>query len=87
MSFFFFLQKCLGFLKLNFLSLDFVKGLVHNNLSAILEKWKKAVDKVRTLGALMTFLSKSFDCLNHELRIGKRNVYGFALPALNLFPV
>lgn len=82
---FFFLQKCLGFLKLNFLSLDL--GLVHNNLSAILEKWKKAVDKVRTLGALMTFLSKSFDCLNHELRIGKRNVYGFALPALNLFPV
>ena len=36
------------------------------------------------LGALLTDLSKAFDCLGHELPIAKLNVYGFSLTALKL---
>ena len=51
---------------------------------ALLEKWKTAVDKGKVFGALLTNLSKAFDCLNQELHIAKLNAYGFTLPALKL---
>ena len=35
-------------------------------------------------GALLTNLSKAFDCLNHDLMIAKLNAYGFSLPTLRL---
>ena len=35
-------------------------------------------------GALLTDLSKAFDCLNHDFLIAKLNAYGFSLPALRL---
>ena len=35
-------------------------------------------------GALFTGLSKAFDCLDHELPIGKLNAYGFSVTALKL---
>ena len=50
----------------------------------MLEKWKNAVDKGKVFGALLTDLSKAFDCLPHELIIVKLNAYGFKLPALKL---
>ena len=53
-------------------------------LLALLEKWKTAVDKGKVFGALLTNLSKAFDCLNQELHIAKLNSYGFTLPALKL---
>ena len=53
-------------------------------VSNLLEKWKNSVDKGKAFGALLTDLSKAFDCLNHELLTAKLNTYGFTLPALRL---
>ena len=46
-------------------------------LLIMIEKWKKALDKKKTSGALTTDLSKAFDCLNHKLIIVKMQAYGF----------
>ena len=54
---------------------------------ALLEKWKRAVDSGQIFGALLTGLSKVFNCLDHELLIAKLNAYGFSLPALIVFGV
>ena len=48
----------------------------------MLEKWRKALDKRNIAGALLTDLSKAFDCLNHELLIAKLEAYGFNNSAL-----
>ena len=56
----------------------------HHCLLNLLEKWKNSVDKSKSFGALLTDLSKAFDCLDHELLTAKLNTYGFSLPALQL---
>ena len=52
-------------------------------LLTILEHLKSEVDKRKEFGALLTDLSKAFDCLLHELIIAKLNAYGSSLSAQN----
>ena len=48
------------------------------------EKRKSVVDKGKSFGALLTDLSKTFDCLSQELLLAKRHDYGFSIAALRL---
>ena len=56
----------------------------HYWLLPMLENWKSAVDKGKSLGALLTDLSKAFDCLSHELLPAKLHDHGFSIAALRL---
>ena len=80
----------IGFTYLN-INVNFAKGLMHNTekyflsffllcflyLESIVERRKENMDNGRKLGALMTGLSKSFDCLHHGLLIAKLEAYSF----------
>ena len=50
----------------------------------MLEHLKSEADKREVFGALLTDLSKGFECLSHELIIAKLNAYEFSLSALKL---
>ena len=46
---------------------------------------KSAVDKGKSFGALLTDLSKAFDCLSHNLLLlAKLHTCGFSIAALRL---
>ena len=50
----------------------------------MLEIWKRATDNNDAFGALLTDLSKAFDCLSHDLLIAKLYAYGLDIYALNI---
>ena len=50
----------------------------------MLEKWRSAADNKKTFGALLTDLSKAFDCLSYELLLAKLHAYGFSISALRI---
>ena len=53
-----------------------------HSLLLTIDKWNKAVDSNKVFGAVLTDLSRAFDCVCHELFIAKLNAYG--LPAFKL---
>ena len=50
----------------------------------MIEKWRKFLHKGGAFGALLTDLSKAFDCLPHELLVTKLHAYGVDIPSLKL---
>ena len=55
-----------------------------NCLVVMIEMWRKALDEKKVAGAILTDLSKAFDCLSHDLLIAKLEAYGFTKSALKL---
>ena len=53
-------------------------------LVAMLDKFRKCLDNRGEYAALLTDLSKAFDCLPHDLLIAKLHPYGFHTPSLKL---
>ena len=46
-------------------------------LLGMIEKWPKTLDKGGETGAVLAGLSKTFDCIDHNLLIAKLDAYGF----------
>ena len=65
-------------------SMRFLQGLQCTALPVSYEKIEKIVDCGGVFGALLTDLSKTFDCIPHELITAKLEAYGFQTDALNL---
>ena len=51
-------------------------------LLVMIEMWRKALDEQKVADAILTDLSKAFDCLSHDLLIAKLEAYGFDKSAL-----
>ena len=50
----------------------------------MIEKFKKSLDQGGEYAALLTDLSKAFDCLPHDVIIAKLRAYGFDKGLLRL---
>ena len=54
------------------------------SIITIIEKWRRNLDQDGICGALFTNLNKAFDCLVHDLVLGKLEAYGFTYESLKL---
>ena len=50
----------------------------------MLEIWKAATDSNKAFDALLTELSKAFDCVSHDLLIAKLHAYVLDTDSLNI---
>ena len=50
----------------------------------MLEKFNEAIDRGNQFGALLTDLSKAFDCTDHKLLIAKLSEYSISSSVLNV---
>ena len=54
-----------------------------NILISLTEEWRKKLDNNFVVGAVLTDLSKAFDCIPHDLIIAKLSAYNFSDEALS----
>ena len=54
------------------------------SIIAMIEKWRRNLDQGGICGALLTDLSKVFDCLVHDFLITKLEAYGLTYESLKL---
>ena len=72
-------------MRYQYFSAVFAKNIALNNtLTTMIEKAKKSLDHGGTFGALLTDLSKAFDCMTHDLLIAKLHALSFDMNTLNL---
>ena len=53
-------------------------------LLVMIDKFKETIDRGNEFGALLTDLSKAFDCTNHSLLIAKLYNYGVSASSINM---
>ena len=64
--------------------MGFEKNSTQHCLLVLIEKFKETIDVGNEFGALLTDLSKAFDCLDHFLLVTKLHWYGLAPLSLKL---
>ena len=63
----------------------FRKGFITQySLIAMIEEWRKNMDQGKSYAALLTDLSKAFDCIVHDFLIAQLQSYGFSYEALKV---
>ena len=53
-------------------------------LFRLIQSWQKELDELGFVGTIMMDLSKTYDCLPHDLMVAKLEAYGLAKESLQL---